>query len=486
MKLKHWMSMVWLAGISLLEAHPGHEVGDLDTAAGGLPEPKVQITEEGSQRVIHANGLPNHATGKFPNPGNPNAIQAQNYLFRVPLHPVTNAVFTPLERQPIGVAVNGVVFDPGTAEYWKNDPSSGWRKEGIVQGRGILGMDRNMAHVQPNGAYHYHGVPTGLVESLPGSGRKLIGYAADGFPITTQTSEDRSSYRLKSGHRPAGTSGPGGTYDGTYTQDYEFVAGSGTLDEANGRTGAPAEGVESSYFYVATEEFPFYPRQLKGTPDSSFERKGPGGRGGGQRQDSGSERGPGSGSAAPRGGDPISRFDRDGDGKISKEEAPPPMQRNFSKHDTNGDGFIDKEEAKSLPSRGGSSGSPGEGRNAAGTVDRDGASMENSAERKPWIENHISELDIDGNGQVSLEEMTTEVEKVFQGYDGNRDGMIAQAEASAGRVHSAMGGFLQQHFSELDTDHDGSVSLEELRQAAVRMWKKYSQNKGGPSGPPPN
>ena len=112
--------------------------------------------------------------------------------------------------------------------------------------------------------------------------------------------------------------------------------------------------------------------------------------------------------------------------------------------------------------------------------------MENSAERKPWIENHISELDIDGNGQVSLEEMTTEVEKVFQGYDGNRDGLIAQAEASASRVRSAMGGFLQQHFSELDTDHDGSVSLEELRQAAVRMWKKYSQGKGGPSGPPPN
>ena len=78
----------------------------MDTAAGGLPEPKVQITEEGSQRVIHANGLPNHATGKFPNPGNPNAIQAQNYLFRVPLHPVTNAVpgskTTPFNATPMG------------------------------------------------------------------------------------------------------------------------------------------------------------------------------------------------------------------------------------------------------------------------------------------------------------------------------------------------------------------------------------------------
>ena len=360
MNFKDWLGIAWLASGALAGAHPGQE-GDLETAAGGLPASKVTITEEGSFRVIRANGIPNHATGHFPNPGNPNSIEAQNYSFRMPLHPATNAVFTRLERQPMGVAVNGVVFDPGTAEYWKNDPSSGWRKEGIVQGKGTLGMDRNMAHVQPNGAYHYHGVPTGLVESLPGSGRKLIGYAADGFPIYTQTSEDRPSYRLKSGQRPGGSQGPGGTYDGTYTQDYEFVKGSGNLDEANGRMGMSAEGLENTYFYVATEEFPFYPRQLKGNPDSSFERTGPSRRGGeSQDRSPGPERRPGPGSPGQRAGSPISRFDRDGDGKISQAEAPSPMQRNFSKHDANGDGYIDADEAKSLPrpGQGGPSGPP--------------------------------------------------------------------------------------------------------------------------------
>ena len=171
-----------ILALSWARAHPGHE-GDLETAAGGLPESKVTITEEGTFRVIRANGIPNHETGKFPGPGCPNAISAQSYLFRVPRYPQTNATFTFLKQQAIGVALNGVPFDPGTAEYWKNDRTSGWHIEAIGGGKS-LGLDRNLAHVQPNGAYHYHGIPTGLLATMSEQKEpKLIGYAADGFPI---------------------------------------------------------------------------------------------------------------------------------------------------------------------------------------------------------------------------------------------------------------------------------------------------------------
>jgi hypothetical protein len=61
------------------------------------------------------------------------------------------------------------------------------------------------------------------------------------------------------------------------------------------------------------------------------------------------------------GGNPIQKFDKNGDGKISMEEAPPPMKANFSQHDTNGDGWIDAEEAKSLPTPGRQGGGPGGG-----------------------------------------------------------------------------------------------------------------------------
>ena len=335
--------------------HPGHEE-DLETSAGSassLPAPQVSITIEGQYRVVKANGVPNHEIGQFPGPGCPNAASAQNYSFRMPLHPKTNSTFIQLKQQAIGVAINGVPFDPGTAEYWKNDRTSGWHIEAIG-GKRSLGLDQNNAHVQPNGAYHYHGIPTGLMSNLGAENQpKLIGYAADGFPIYAETSENKSSYRIKSGSRPGGSAGPGGAYDGTYEADYEFVAGSGNLDEANGRVGKTTEYPDGTYYYVATAEFPFYPRKLKGLPDPSFQRGPPGGGPGGGRPQGG---GVGGRDMKTSKGNPVQRFDKNGDGKISMDEAPSMMKANFSQHDTNGDGFIDSEEAKSLPSPGGQGG----------------------------------------------------------------------------------------------------------------------------------
>ena len=79
--------------------------------------------------------------------------------------------------------------------------------------------------------------------------------------------------------------------------------------------------------------------------------KGVGGSGGQQVGKSG-------GMVQAGGGSPIQRFDKNGDGKISMEEAPPPMKANFSQHDSNGDGWIDAEEAKSLPTPRGQGGEP--------------------------------------------------------------------------------------------------------------------------------
>ncbi len=300
----------------LAGAHPGHDLHAglssdtvlLFAAAGGdsrspgLPGHNVAVTTNGSWRVIVSNGLPDHRPGQFPRRGNPNPIAAQSYEFRVPIKPATADRPTPTAPSFFGVAVNGVPFEPSTAEFWNNDRRSGWNFE-AMSGFINLGLDEHNAHVQPNGAYHYHGLPPELARKLGDEGRKmvLIGWAADGFPIYTGWGHTdpkdagsplkklRSSYRLKQGERPGG---PGGPYDGKFSEDFEYVQGSGDLDECNGRFGVTPEFPSGIYHYHITAEFPVISRFWKGTPDRSF-MKGPGGPGG-------PGRGPGPGFGPPQ------------------------------------------------------------------------------------------------------------------------------------------------------------------------------------------
>ena len=255
---------------------------------------KVSITIQGNYRVIKSNGLPDHATGRFPNSGNPNRISEQSYQFKVPKNPVLSGRVTKLGMNPFGVAINGIPFDPNAAEWWQRNPRSGWTYEAMVMGP-RLGIDQSNAHVQPNGAYHYHGIPLGLMKKFRQLNKPtLIGYAADGFPIygpygyndprdsSSKVTKLKSSYRVKRGTRRGG---PGGRYTGIFVEDYEFIKGQGHLDEANGRFGFTPEYPDGTYYYVVTDTFPYIPRLFKGTPDSSFRhRRQPGGPGGRGRQ----------------------------------------------------------------------------------------------------------------------------------------------------------------------------------------------------------
>ena len=266
------------------------------------PVNRVEIKIKGDFRVITSNGIPDHEPGKFPNRRNPNTIAEQQYEFYVPLKPEIAEKPVRMRMQPFGVALNGVVFDPFANEFWNRDRNSGWQYE-PMSGKYDLGTDASNAHVQPDGSYHYHGLPTGLVTMLSAGGmvRMLqVGWAADGFPIYALNAHSdaknplsalkkmKSSYQLKSGTRPDGDKGPGGKFDGRFVQDYEFIAGSGDLDECNGRTGVTPQFPDGTYYYMLTDEFPFIPRFFKGVPDRSFFRGppcggppgGPGGSGG--------------------------------------------------------------------------------------------------------------------------------------------------------------------------------------------------------------
>ncbi|WP_081415530.1 YHYH protein [Aquimarina latercula] len=229
---------------------------------------KTKVTVSKNKRIMVTNALPNHKTGDFPNSGNPNKIKAQEKTYSFPLNPIYTgkAVWV---REP-GVALNGIKFEPGTAEVVECESGENYRVEAL-QDVIDLGLDFNHAHVQPTGAYHYHGTPISIITDFD-TGKDLvhIGFAHDGYPIYySKSGIYKPSYKLLKGTREGedcSYENPmtrmdisiGGHHDGTYGSDFEYVAGYGDLDECNGIIH------NGNYIYLVTENFPYISRCLMG------------------------------------------------------------------------------------------------------------------------------------------------------------------------------------------------------------------------------
>lgn len=233
----------------------------------------VTVTVDGTTRIIEANALPDHDTGEFPNAGNPNTITEQNVSYSYTTEPTF--IGAESATRTTGVAVNGVKFEPGTAETVSCSSGETLRVEAL-QDVYNLGLDFNNAHVQPTGEYHYHGVSDMLVDAYATSDDLVhVGFAADGYLMYySKSGAYEPSYVLATDAR-VGTdctaSGPaGGTAvgiegsspDGTYTSDYVFDASSGDLDACNGVV------IDGEYAYIITDAYPFVGRCLNGEASS--------------------------------------------------------------------------------------------------------------------------------------------------------------------------------------------------------------------------
>jgi hypothetical protein len=139
-------------------------------------------------------------------------------------------------------------------------------------------VDSSNAHVQPTGAYHYHGMPENFINKLnaaPSTTMTLVGWAVDGYPIyarygyNTATNSASGvkvmtgSWKVKS---TPGTNRPSTTSFamGHFKEDWEYSAGAGDLDECNGRTGVTPEFPSGIYHYYVTDTYPFIGRCIKG------------------------------------------------------------------------------------------------------------------------------------------------------------------------------------------------------------------------------
>src|SRR6185312_5112605 len=109
-------------------------------------------------------------------------------------------------------------------------------------------FDAAKGHPQQQGVYHNHMNPTSLIAELGGSTATsvLLGYAIDGLPLYNDYAATTpggalvkmtSSYQLKTyANNIRGNGGPNvaGQYaDGCFEEVYQYIAGSGALDQYN-------------------------------------------------------------------------------------------------------------------------------------------------------------------------------------------------------------------------------------------------------------
>ena len=257
-------------------------------SANGLTSTSDWTCSETTRDLV-ANGVPDHDVGTFPNDGNPNTIGEVDVALSYTLTPTESDTSTELggPAGAQGYVLNGVKIDASTAgscpdsasannECSLIDNSGSWSIEALGQTSFDFGTDDNNAHVQPDGAYHYHGMPEGFITLQGGDSAKmtLIAWAADGFPIYARYGysdpEDSSSALVNmtgSYETIAATSTRPSTDTyplGTFRQDWEYVEGSGDLDECNGRFAVTPEFPNGIYHYYATDSYPYFQRCVKG------------------------------------------------------------------------------------------------------------------------------------------------------------------------------------------------------------------------------
>lgn len=261
-------------------------------SGGGTLTARWDWTCSATLRSLSANGLPNHAVGTFPTSVNPNTIAAQTVNISMTLAPQLTTTSTSIDGPGarVSYALNGVKFDPGTAGTCPGSATAAancnlangtdvWRIEALGQSVFDFGVDTNNAHVQPGGAYHYHGMPEGLITALgvtSGSPRMaLVGWATDGFPIYARYCYSdassaasaikvcRGSYTLD-GAADSGRPSTAWVPLGAFHSDWNYTAGSGDLDDCNGRFGVTPEFPAGIYYYMITDTYPYASRCVKG------------------------------------------------------------------------------------------------------------------------------------------------------------------------------------------------------------------------------
>lgn len=181
----------------------------------------------------------------------------------------------------------------------------------------------------------------------------------------------------------------------------------------------------------------------------------------------------------------LKRLDKNGDGKLSKEEAPERLQQNWDRLDRNGDGFISADEIpQSLPK-------PAE---IFDRFDKNGDGKLSKDEAPERLQQNFERFDKNGDGTVDREELAAgfrAMAKIEGAPDGKPERKPAEGKPNSkpGRVEGVRKPDgddtnrpnperLAALFAALDTNRDGELTPEEV-EAAWKQLRSLDKNGDG-------
>lgn len=127
----------------------------------------------------------------------------------------------------------------------------------------------------------------------------------------------------------------------------------------------------------------------------------------------------------------------------------------------------------------GGSDSGAKGHAAKGSGDRNADLRSRHETRmKRFAERRIRLLDTDGDGKISVAEITAEEKRLFAAADVNGDGKLSDEEfRRRGRWFVELG--TTSFFDMMDADGDGHLSVQELTGPSERWFKRYDVDTSG-------
>lgn len=291
-----------------------HYVSGNSTPVNDTAHVNVQQIRYSTNYVyVNSSGVPAYIVGPFLD-GNPSQATNNDWLFKIPRSPQQNTgTLTNTPLGAIGVWINGVLmydykdgasYNSSTGQDDMQNGDGVWNRNAVFAEND--GFDCSKGHPSPvtvgppgpggtlvGGSYHHHQNPTafnldmvtvssicdtyvadGLYTLDSTQHGPLIGYAFDGYPVyggygyAVATDANSGFKRMEPSYHKRNitvrntyadgssvTAGPNVSTSfplGCYREDYEFIQGSGDLDEHNGRYCVTPEYPNGTYAYFAT------------------------------------------------------------------------------------------------------------------------------------------------------------------------------------------------------------------------------------------